>query len=128
LGSTPKLARPAGLTPNRAIGYRLAGQHGWTGKQWTCLERLWTGESGWNHKALNENTGNSQFDAGMVGKYGDAFGIPQSLPPNKMASAGRDWRTNPATQIRWGIDYIDGRYGTPCSALRKWKSRSPHWY
>lgn len=106
----------------------MAADQGWTGKQWTCLERLWSGESQWNHLALNDNTGNSRFDASKVGRYADAYGIPQSLPPNKMANAGHDWRTNPATQIRWGLGYIGGRYGTPCKALGKWNSRSPHWY
>lgn len=101
----------------------MAAAHGWTGKQWDCLLTLWNGESQWNHKALNDNTGNNRFDPGKVGRYGDAYGIPQSLPPNKMASAGPDWKTNPATQIKWGIGYIDDRYGNPCAALGKWRER-----
>jgi SLT domain-containing protein len=57
-----------------------------------------------------------------------AYGIPQSLPASKMASAGPDWRTNPATQIRWGLDYIRSAYGSPSNAWAKWNQRSPHWY
>lgn len=99
---------------NREIGQELAGGYGWTGQEWVCLERLWTGESGWNHLAYNQSSG--------------ATGIPQSLPGSKMASAGADYMTNPATQIKWGLSYISGRYGTPCNALSQWQARSPHWY
>ena len=45
-----------------------------------------------------------------------AYGIPQALPGSKMATAGADWQTNPATQITWGLGYISARYGTPCGA------------
>jgi hypothetical protein len=74
------------------------------------------GESGWRHNADNPNS--------------SAYGIPQSLPGSKMASEGADWRTNPATQIRWGLKYIKKRpdYGKPSVAYAKWLSRSPHWY
>jgi hypothetical protein len=75
---------------------------------------LWNGESGWNYKALNASSG--------------AYGIPQSLPASKMASAGPDWRTNPATQITWGLNYIRQRYYTPANAWAQWQARSPHWY
>ena len=59
-----------------------------------------------------------------------AYGIPQALPASKMASAGRDWRTNYKTQVRWGMGYIKGRpdYGSPAAAYSKWQARSPHWY
>ncbi len=67
--------------------------------QWGCLESLWMKESGWNERAMNPSSG--------------AYGIPQSLPGPKMASAGGDWQTNAATQIEWGLGYIKGRYGTP---------------
>lgn len=77
---------------NRALGRTMAAEHGWTGTEWACLEKLWTGESDWNHRADNPTS--------------DAYGIPQSLPGSKMAAAGSDWRTNPATQIAWGLDYI----------------------
>jgi hypothetical protein len=78
-------------------------KYGWDDKQFSCLETLWFKESNWNHKATNSTSG--------------AYGIPQSLPGNKMASFGSDWRTNPATQIKWGANYIQDRYDTPCGAL-----------
>jgi len=78
-------------------------ENAWGENQFACLETLWFRESNWNHKATNPTSG--------------AYGIPQSLPGRKMASAGDDWRTNPATQIKWGTDYIEDRYGTPCEAL-----------
>lgn len=87
---------------NRGIGQRLAAEMGWTNKQWGCLERLWTRESNWNHLAKNSSSG--------------AYGIPQSLPGTKMATVASDWRHNPVTQIKWGLGYIQGRYGTPCGA------------
>lgn len=111
---TPQVSTPPPPKTNREIGQELASGYGWTGEQWTCLERLWTGESNWNHLAYNASSG--------------ATGIPQSLPGNKMATAGDDWQTNPATQIKWGLGYIAGRYGTPCGALNFWNSKSPHWY
>jgi len=90
----------------------MAAAYGWTGAQWTCLDRLWTRESRWNYRAENRSSG--------------AYGIPQSLPAKKMATAGKDWRTNPITQIRWGLRYIKGRYGTACSAWNH--SESDGWY
>ena len=77
-------------------------------------QQLWTGESAWNYQAANASSG--------------AYGIPQSLPGSKMASAGADWKTNPETQIRWGLGYIKDAYGSPCSAWNTWNSRYPHWY
>ena len=74
--------------------------------------RLVQRESNWNPTAQNPSSG--------------AYGIPQSLPGSKMASVGSDWRTNPATQITWGLNYISGRYGTPCGALAH--SNSVGWY
>lgn len=85
-----------------AIGRTMAAAAGWTGPQWNALYALWQRESGWRWNALNPTSG--------------AYGIPQSLPASKMASAGPDWRTNPATQIRWGLGYIAGRYGSPLAA------------
>jgi hypothetical protein len=70
--------------------------------QWPCLFDLWQRESGWNVYAENAASG--------------AYGIPQSLPGSKMASAGPDWQTSAATQIRWGLGYIKSVYGTPCGA------------
>jgi len=75
-----------------------AGQGG----QFSCLDSLWSRESGWNVYASNPSSG--------------AYGIPQALPGSKMASAGPDWQSNAATQIKWGLSYIDSTYGSPCSA------------
>jgi uncharacterized protein YabE (DUF348 family) len=108
--SAPAKSYPVG--GNRAIGQQMAAARGWTGSQWTCLEALWTKESGWNHLAANPSSG--------------AYGIPQALPGSKMGSAGSDWRTNPATQIEWGLGYIAGRYGTPCGAWSH--SQAVNWY
>jgi hypothetical protein len=69
-------------------------------------------ESRWNHVAENPSSG--------------AYGIPQALPGSKMASAGDDWATNPETQIRWGLGYIDARYGSPCAAWEH--SEEKNWY
>ncbi|MGV9194266.1 hypothetical protein ACQ143_07965 [Microbacterium sp. MC2] len=96
----------------RAIARDMLAQRGWGDDQFQCLDALWSRESGWNYQAYNASSG--------------AFGIPQALPGSKMASAGSDWQTNPATQIRWGLGYIDGRYGTPCGA---WSHSQSHgWY
>ncbi len=95
----------------RSIARQLLAARGWSG-QFGCLDALWQRESNWNHRAMNPSSG--------------AYGIPQSLPASKMASAGSDWRTNPATQIRWGLSYIASRYGTPCGAWGH--SQSNGWY
>lgn len=106
---------PSSPTGNAAIGKQLAASYGWAeGEQWGCLFKLWTGESGWNEKADNPSS--------------DAYGIPQALPGDKMSSEGADWKTNPATQINWGLKYIKGRYGSACNALAFWQSNNPHWY
>jgi len=93
---------PAPPPTPRQIAGQLLAQYGWDPGQFACLDPLWTHESGWNVYAENPGSG--------------AYGIPQALPGDKMASAGPDWRTNPATQIRWGLTYIQGRYGSPCAA------------
>jgi hypothetical protein len=80
--------------------------------QFYCLSQLWKHESGWRYKARNP--------------YSGAYGIPQSLPASKMRSAGADWRTNPRTQVKWGLKYIKGRYGTPCGAWGHFTRRN--WY
>ncbi len=46
-----------------------------------------------------------------------AYGIGQALPASKMAKYGSDYMTNPQTQLKWMIDYVNGRYGGSCSAL-----------
>jgi hypothetical protein len=84
----------------------------WPESQWPPLNSLWTRESGWRTTAKNPSSG--------------AYGIPQALPASKMASAGGDWRTNPATQIKWGLSYIASRYGSPSSAWAH--SQRTGWY
>ncbi|WP_256103496.1 tachylectin-related carbohydrate-binding protein [Streptomyces sp. ODS05-4] len=99
----------------RAMGRDMMGAHdaSWdNATQWSCLDNLWQRESGWRYWADNPSS--------------DAYGIPQALPGSKMAVAGSDWKTNPATQITWGLQYIDGRYGSPCAAWNFWQSHN--WY
>ncbi len=96
----------------RSIARSMLSSYGWGADQFGCLNSLWAKESGWNPSAANPSSG--------------AYGIPQSLPGSKMASAGSDWRTNPATQIKWGLGYIDGRYGSPCGAWSH--SQANNWY
>lgn len=96
-----------------ALGQQLASGYGWgSGSEWTCLDELWTRESGWR----------------MVWNYAGsgAYGIPQALPASKMAAAGPDYMTNPATQIRWGLGYIRSTYGDPCTAWAHEQADS--WY
>jgi hypothetical protein len=87
---------------NRETGCAMMLDAGFALSQFPCLNKLWTKESGWNHRAKNPSSG--------------AYGIPQAYPGDKMKSAGADWRNNPATQIEWGLGYIKGRYDTPCRA------------
>jgi hypothetical protein len=91
---------PSGSPQQIAIG--MLGSYGWSSSQFSCLDALWNAESGWNVEASNPSSG--------------AYGIPQALPGSKMASAGPDWQTDAATQIRWGLGYIKGTYGSPCGA------------
>lgn len=96
----------------RAIGYNMMIKSGFNANQWTCLDKLWTRESQWKVTAKNPSSG--------------AYGIPQSLPASKMASVGSDYLTNPETQIKWGLNYIKARYGTPCGAWQH--SEDYGWY
>jgi hypothetical protein len=81
-------------------------------RQFACLEPLWDHESHWNYRAYNKSSG--------------AYGIPQAVPGSKMKSAGSDWKTNPITQVKWGLHYINARYGSSCGAWSFWQSH--HWY
>ncbi|WP_067435680.1 aggregation-promoting factor C-terminal-like domain-containing protein [Nocardioides jensenii] len=96
----------------RSVARALLSEFGFSSDQFGCLDSLWTKESGWNPSADNPSS--------------SAYGIPQALPGSKMSSAGADWATNPATQIRWGLGYIQDRYGSPCSAWGH--SQSNNWY
>lgn len=94
-------AQPSGSP--QAIAAAMLPAYGWSGgTQFGCLEQLWDRESGWQVTAENPTTG--------------AYGVPQALPASKMASAGPDWQTDAATQIRWGLGYIQATYGSPCGA------------
>ncbi|MEU3453904.1 lytic transglycosylase domain-containing protein [Micromonospora sp. NPDC006766] len=96
---------------NRKIGCAVMMDQGFGIDQFPCLNLLWNRESGWNHKAANPS---------------GAYGIPQARPGNKMASVADDWKINPATQIKWGLGYIKGRYGNPCGAWQH--SQNTGWY
>jgi hypothetical protein len=96
-------AAPADPTAAETIGKEELADFGFSvSTQWDCLYDLWERESGWNVYAENPESG--------------AYGIPQSLPGDKMASVASDWETNPTTQIIWGLGYIKSVYGTPCAA------------
>jgi len=103
---------PANPTEAQAIARDMLAQRGWGDDQFGCLVELWDHESGWNVYASNSSSG--------------AYGIPQALPGSKMATAGDDWQTNPATQIAWGLGYIADRYGTPCGAWDTFNAQG--WY
>jgi hypothetical protein len=98
-------AQQSAATPSgspQQIAEQMLGQFGWSASQFSCLQPLWEQESGWSVTAENPGSG--------------AYGIPQALPGSQMASAGPDWQTNAATQIKWGLTYIQSRYGSPCGA------------
>ena len=96
----------------RTIAAAMLAQFGFSGSQMSCLEPLWSGESGWNVHADNPTS--------------SAYGIPQALPGSKMATAGPNWENDAATQIRWGLGYIKSSYGSPCGA---WSFKQGHgWY
>jgi hypothetical protein len=100
--SAPLVSAPAPDPGSaQAIAYGLLSSYGFSTDQWGCLDDLWQAESGWRYNAENPS---------------GAYGIPQALPGSKMASAGPDWQTDPTTQIKWGLGYIKGQYGTPCNA------------
>lgn len=107
-------AHGASAAASQAMARGMLKAFNWGGDQMAPLVQLWNGESGWRWDALNKSSG--------------AYGIPQSLPANKMAAAGPDWKTNPRTQMTWGMGYIADRYGSPANALSQWMARSPHWY
>jgi uncharacterized protein YabE (DUF348 family) len=95
----------------QAIAKQLLAARGWGDGQFDCLVQIWDRESGWNVHAANPS---------------GAYGIPQALPGSKMGSAGPDWQDDATTQIRWGLGYIAGRYGTPCGAWSFWQNNG--WY
>ncbi|MGW7383288.1 aggregation-promoting factor C-terminal-like domain-containing protein [Streptomyces sp. NPDC054794] len=80
--------------------------------QFQCFSNIVDHESSWNYRAVNASSG--------------AYGLFQALPGSKMSSVGADWQTNPATQIKWGLNYMNSRYGSPCEAWSFWQAN--HWY
>jgi hypothetical protein len=98
---SPTSAPPVASGSPQQIAEAMLGSFGWSSSQFSCLDPLWTQESGWNVTAENPD---------------GAYGIPQALPGSKMASAGPDWQTDAATQIKWGLEYIQATYGSPCGA------------
>ena len=113
----PEPAPAAAVAVNDPAGAQAyaAGQlasYGWSADQMQCLITLWTKESEWTTTATNASSG--------------AYGIVQSLPAEKMASAGADYLTNYRTQINWGLNYIQERYQSPCGALNFHLSNN--WY
>lgn len=95
-------AAPVASGSPQQIAQAMLASFGWSSSQFSCLDPLWAHESGWSVTAYNAGSG--------------AYGIPQALPGSRMASAGPDWQNNAATQIRWGLEYIKGTYGSPCAA------------
>ncbi|MEU8226375.1 hypothetical protein [Kribbella sp. NPDC048915] len=96
----------------KEVARKLLPDHGWSESQFGCLEKLWNKESRWRVDADNPTS--------------SAYGIPQALPGKRMAAYGKDWRTNPITQIKWGLDYIEATYGSPCKAWNH--SQAKGWY
>jgi hypothetical protein len=113
-GSGGQVTRTEDLTGGdpRTVAKALLPQFGFGADQFSCLDSIYSQESGWNTHADNPSS--------------SAYGIPQALPGTKMASAGPNWQNDAATQIKWGLGYIKGRYGSPCSA---WGFKQSHgWY
>lgn len=107
-----KLPTPTNPTEAQALGHQMMLDFGYGEDQWPCLYNLWMRESGWRTTAGNVSSG--------------AYGIPQALPASKMAVYGADYLTNASVQITWGLNYIKGRYGTPCGAWDSFQAKG--WY
>jgi resuscitation-promoting factor RpfB len=104
-------AAPPNPGTAQRIAYNMLPAFGFSHNQYGCLDNIYSRESGWRYNAWNAS---------------GAYGIPQALPGSKMATAGADWMTNPATQIRWGLRYIKSVYGSPCNAWGFWQVHG--WY
>ncbi|MGC3001067.1 transglycosylase SLT domain-containing protein [Streptomyces sp. G35A] len=108
IAAAPAQAATTGAGSARATAQKMIGDSA----QFQCFSKIVQHESNWNVGATNASSG--------------AYGLVQALPASKMASAGSDWKTNPATQIEWGLDYMKDRYGSPCGAWDFWQSNG--WY
>ena len=109
-------AAPAAPPPSpgtaKSVAYSMLSSFGWKPSTYfSCLDNIWSRESGWSVTAENAS---------------GAYGIPQALPGSKMATAGPNWQTSATTQIKWGLGYIQGRYGDPCGAWSFWEGHG--WY
>lgn len=107
---TSKKVAKASKSEMQSYAKSLFGNYGWNDSDFEALINLWNRESGWRVNASN----------------GSCYGIPQSCPGSKIASYGNDWKTNYKTQIKWGLNYINKRYGSPTSAWNHFKSKG--WY
>ncbi|MFF4831481.1 transglycosylase SLT domain-containing protein [Streptomyces sp. NPDC001315] len=108
LSAAPAQAATTSASSAQAIAHKMIPD----AAQFKAFSNIVSHESGWNHKATNSSSG--------------AYGLVQALPASKMASAGSDWKTNPATQIKWGLDYMNSRYGSPAAAWNFWQANG--WY
>ncbi|PZT74890.1 MULTISPECIES: aggregation-promoting factor C-terminal-like domain-containing protein [unclassified Streptomyces] len=110
--SSTAMAAPSAVPTSAGSAQDTARQMIGDGAQFQCFSNIVSHESGWNPTATNASSG--------------AYGLVQALPASKMASAGSDWKTNPGTQIKWGLDYMNSRYGSPCAAWSFWQANN--WY
>ncbi|AKN69340.1 hypothetical protein QR97_05460 [Streptomyces sp. PBH53] len=108
LTAAPAQAAPSSASSAQAIAHKMIPD----AAQFNAFSKIVEHESGWNPTATNSSSG--------------AYGLVQALPAAKMASAGADWKTNPATQIKWGLDYMNSRYGSPVKAWAFWQANG--WY
>ncbi|GGW18536.1 hypothetical protein GCM10018980_61200 [Streptomyces capoamus] len=108
LTAAPAQAATSSASSTQAIAHRMIPD----AAQFNAFSRIVEHESGWNPSATNSASG--------------AYGLVQALPASKMSSAGADWKTNPATQIKWGLDYMNSRYGSPVKAWNFWQANG--WY
>ncbi|MEU3513876.1 transglycosylase SLT domain-containing protein [Streptomyces sp. NPDC006654] len=108
LSAAPAQAATTSASSAQAIAHKMIPD----AAQFDAFSKIVSHESGWNPSATNSSSG--------------AYGLVQALPGSKMASAGSDWKTNPATQIKWGLDYMNSRYGSPSAAWSFWQANG--WY
>jgi hypothetical protein len=108
LTSAPAQAATTSASSAQAIAHKMIP----SSAQYNAFSKIVEHESGWNVTATNSSSG--------------AYGLVQALPGSKMASAGSDWKTSAATQIKWGLDYMNSRYGSPAAAWNFWQSNG--WY
>ncbi|MEU3981691.1 transglycosylase SLT domain-containing protein [Streptomyces sp. NPDC026672] len=108
LASGPAQAATGSASSAQAVAHKMIPD----AAQYNAFSKIVSHESGWNVTATNSSSG--------------AYGLVQALPASKMSSAGSDWKTNPATQIKWGLDYMNSRYGSPADAWNFWQANG--WY